>query len=312
MRLSSARDLKNEITADPRWRTARAEKNVRMAIGIALGNHPDACRIAVRAEDPDAVDQEILERITRDANGEVDVQYTGPLEIVPVHDPVPVKRLEIGASIAHYSCSAGTIGFFARRTTDGALGIVSNNHVLAAQDQGRNDDEVLHPAPADHGSSPNDVVAYLDGDYPRLRTPQQTVDCAFARLARGISCDPRKISAREKLLDTIAIPEKYLQVEKIGRTSKRTSGRIIAVDLDYFDVRYRFGYMPLFNQIQIESTSETPFCRAGDSGSLVFTRDYEPAGLLFLAQRAGGPFNAGYGYANPIGDVLHSLRVTIA
>jgi hypothetical protein len=312
MRLSSARELKNEITADPRWRRARTEKNVRMAIGIALGEHPDAYRIAVRAEDPDLVDQEILERIKREAKGEVDVQYTGPLEIVPVHDPVPVKRLEIGASIAHYSYSAGTIGFFARRTTDDALGVVSNNHVLAGQDQGRNDDDVLHPAPADHGTSPNDVVAYLDGDYPRLRTPQQTVDCAFARLARDISCDPRKISATETLRDTIGVPEKYLQVEKIGRTTKRTSGRIVTVEIEFVDVRYRLGYVPLFNQMEIESISEARFCSSGDSGSLVFTRDCEPVGLLFLGTRAGGAFNAGRAFANPIGDVLRSLSVTFA
>ena len=90
MRLSSARDLKNQITADPRWRTARDENGVRMAIGIALGDHPDAYRIAVRAEDPGSVDQELLEQITSEAENEIDLQYTGPLEILPVHDPVPV------------------------------------------------------------------------------------------------------------------------------------------------------------------------------------------------------------------------------
>jgi hypothetical protein len=274
-----------------------------MAIGVALGNHPDGYRIAVRAPDPESVDQEILADIKAKAKNEneVDLQYTGPLEIVPVLDPVPVRRLEIGASIAHYSVLAGSIGFFARRITDSALGLVSNNHVLAAQDQGRNDDEILHPAPADHGKAPNDVIAYLDGNYPRLRTPQQTVDCAFARLARDVA-----YTATQKLSSTIVFPEKHLEVEKIGRTTRRTSGRIIAIDLDFIDVRYRFGYWPLFHQIEIESTSKTPFCGHGDSGSLVFTRDREPVGLLFLGSRAG------IGYANPIADVLRSLSVTFA
>ena len=49
-----------------------------------------------------------------------------------------------------------------------------------------------------------------------------------------------------------------------------------------------------------------PFCGRGDSGSLVFTRDREPVGLLFLGTRAGR------GYANPIADVLNSLSVTFA
>jgi hypothetical protein len=283
-----------------------------MAIGVALGNHPDAHRIAVRAEDPEAVDEELFERIRRDARNEVDLQYTGPLEIVPVQEPVPVRRLEVGGSIAHYSWSAGTIGFFARRTADGVLGVVSNNHILAAQDRGRHDDEILHPAPADHGSSPNDVVAYLDGAYPRLRTQQQTVDCAFARLAHGITCGPRAISSRETLRSTIATPEESLIVEKIGRTTKRTSGRIVTVDLDFIDIRYWFGYWPMFNQMEIESISEKRFCSSGDSGSLVFTHDREPVGLLFLGTRAGGAFNGGRAFANPIGDVLRSLDVTFA
>lgn len=306
MRLSSARELKSEITADPRWRTVRDEKGVHMAIGVALGEHPDAYRIAVRAEDPDSVDQEILAEIRAKAKNEVDLQYTGPLEIGPVHDPtIPAKRLEIGASIAHYSVSAGSIGFFARRTSDGALGIVSNNHVLAAQDQGQNDDEILHPAPADRGAAPNDVVAHLDGNYPRLRMEHQTVDCAFARLSLGMDYD-----STQKLSSAIAVPEKFTQVEKIGRTTKRTSGRIVAIDYDFIDVRYRFGYCPLFNQIEIESLSNAPFCAGGDSGSLVFTRDREPVGLLFLGTRAGGAFNAGRAFANPISDVLRSLHVT--
>lgn len=307
MRMSSARDLKNQIIADPRWRTARDERGVRMAIGIALGDHPDDYRIAVRAESPESVDQEILARIKREATNEVDEQYTGPLEVLPVHDPVHNRRLETGASIAHYNVSAGSIGFFARRTSDGALGIVSNNHVLADQDRGRNDDEILHPASADYGCAPNDVVAYLDGDYPRLRAQQQTVDCAFARLARGVGYD-----STQKLSSTIVVPEKLTKVEKIGRTTKCTSGRIVTVELEFIDVRYSLGYVSLFNQIEIESTSATRFCSAGDSGSLVYTHGREPVGLLFLGTRAGGAFNGGRAFANPIGDVLRALNVAFA
>jgi len=218
--------------------------------------------------------------------------------------------MEIGASIGHYTSSAGTIGFFARRNTDGALGLVSNNHVIAAQDCGQENDEILHPAPADRGSSPNDIVAYLAGDYPRLQ--DQTVDCAFARLAHGTDCDAMTLSTKERLRNTIAIAEKYLQVEKIGRTTGRTAGRITAIDLDFFDVQYSFGYVPFFDQIEIEAVSESPFYRTGDSGALVFTRDCEPLALLFLGTRAGGAFNCGRGYAHPIANVLRSLDITFA
>jgi hypothetical protein len=310
--LSSVREIKSRIAMDPEWIRSRGEGETHMAVGAAIGDKPDAYRVAVRAPDPGSVDETLLERIRAEAKEEVDLQYTGPLRVKRVDQAVPAKRLEIGASIGHYTCSAGTIGFFARRNADRVLGLVSNNHVLAAQDCGQENDEILHPAPADLGSSPNDVVGYLAGDYPRLHDQNQTVDCAFARLAPRTSCDAMALSAKERLRNTIATAEKELQVEKIGRTTGRTAGRITAIDLDFFDVQYSFGYVPFFDQIEIEAVSETPFCRPGDSGSLVFTRDYEPLGLLFLGTRAGGAFNCGRGYANPIANVLRSLGVTFA
>jgi hypothetical protein len=312
MRLNSVRELKKTITANPHWITARSEDRAGMAIGVAVGTTADDYRIAIRARSEAEVDQQLLDQIRSVALHEVDLKYTGPLEITPVQEPLKARRLEMGASTGHYRCSAGTIGFFASRAADGALGIVSNNHVLAAQDTGVDGDEILHPGPADFGRSPNDVVARLAGDYPRLRAENQTVDCAFARLVRGATFDPLAVSATETLRTTIAVPEMELEVEKIGRTTQRTRGRITAIDLDFFDVNYSFGLQSFYGQIEIESIDATPFCRPGDSGSLVFTRDCEPVGLLFLGTRAGGRYNSGRGYANPIGDVLRALGVTFA
>lgn len=310
MRLSSVRDLKNSIAADPRWLAARSDEKANMAIGVALGDKPEDHLLAVRARSEDDVDHELLAHITKQAGGEVDLKYTGPLDIQPVTDSMPTRRLSIGASAAHYDHPAGTIGFFAMK--DGAAGIVSNNHVLAAQNRGVDADEVLHPSPADSGRSPNDVIAHLCGNYPRLRPEGQIVDCAFARLVPGLSYDPLALGPTERLKTSIAVAEKQLRVDKIGRTTGRTHGVITAIDLDFFDVDYRFGRVSFTGQIEIESLEPTPFCRPGDSGSLIFTRDHEPVGLLFLNTRAGGPGNWGRGYANPIGDVLRALGVTFA
>lgn len=312
MRLTSARELKRSITADPQWTRSRSEGGTRMAVGVAVGTATDDYRIAIRARTEEDVDQKLLEKIRSKAGNEIDLQYTGPLEITPVEAPVQTRRLELGASTGHYRSSAGTIGFFARRIADGTLGIVSNNHVLAAQDEGLDNDDVLHPGPADSGRSPNDVVARLVGDYPRLHAENQTVDCAFARLVRGATCDPLAVSAKEALRTTLAVPEIEMDVEKIGRTTGRTRGRITAIDLDFFDVNYSFGLQSFYGQIEIESVDATPFCRPGDSGSLIFTRDCEPVGLLFLGTRAGGRFNSGRGYANPIDEVFRALGVTFA
>ncbi|HYC92746.1 MAG TPA: hypothetical protein VEO54_26290 [Thermoanaerobaculia bacterium] len=310
MRLSSVRDLKSSIAADPRWLTARSDEKANMAIGVALGGKPDEHRLAVRARSEEDVDPDLLAHLEKEAVGEVDLKYTGPRLVLPASDARPTRSLSIGASVAHYEHPAGTIGFFAVK--GGEVGVVSNNHVLAAQNRGVDADEILHPAAADSGRSPNDVIGHLCGDYPRLRPEGQSVDCAFARLVPGLSFDPLALSPTERLRSTVAIAETQLLVEKIGRTTGRTQGIITAIELDFFDVDYRCGRLSFSGQIEIESRDAAPWCLPGDSGSLVFTRDCEPVGLLFLNTRAGGPGNWGRGYANPIGDVLSALGVTFA
>ena len=75
-------------------------------------------------------------------------------------------------------------------------GIVSNNHVLALCDRGRENDEIVHPGARDHGVRPDNVVAYLAHGYPRLDVLKPLVDCAFARLRDGIPYDPEKLTDR--------------------------------------------------------------------------------------------------------------------
>ena len=60
------------------------------------------------------------------------------------------------------------------------------------------------------------------------------------------------------------------------------------------------------NQVIVQSS--TPFLKAGDSGSLLVTRNTaaNPVGLLFAAGSGGK-----YAIANPIGPVLSQLGVTI-
>lgn len=240
------------------------------------------------------------------ARHEVDVDVVGQVDIgdpvAAVHIP---QTLGIGASVSHYLGTAGSLGFFARRLRDGVTGFVSCNHVIAGQDKGIEGDEILSPGLADGGSAPRDVVGYLDGDYVRLRQPRVEADCAFAQLADGITYDPRRIGTSEVLRAEVATPQYAMSVGKVGRTTGRTVGRVTAFDLDFFDVRYVFGYIPVSGQIEIESIGDVPFCRPGDSGSLVFTEDLRPLGLVSISSRVGRAFAA------PIDTVLSSLGLEI-
>lgn len=309
MRIESARDLKTEILA--RVPGGDSTQRDSLAVGIAPGADGEF-KLAVRLVNPRDAAMPVVQEIVKRAAHEVDVDVVGHVHI---GDPVPAvhipQTLGIGASVSHYLGTAGSLGFFARRLRDGVTGFVSCNHVIAGQDSGIEGDEILSPGPADGGSGPRDVVGYLDGGYVRLRQSRVEADCAFAQLVDGITYDPRRIGKSDVLRAELATPQEATSVGKIGRTTGRTVGRVTAFDLDFVDVRYAFGYIPLTGQIEIESTGDEPFCLPGDSGSLVFTEDLRPLGLVSMSSRVGGFGNTGRAFAAPIDTVLASLGVEI-
>lgn len=281
------------------------QKRPRFSLGVAPAPQAGQFRLAVRARWEDDVPPELTENLRRATAGELDIRFTGPVEVKPADAGSAAPYLAVGASVGHYRCTAGTVGFFGRRLADGAIGIVSNNHILAVGDQGRDRDEVLHPAPADRGRSPQNVIGLLAGDYPRLRHQDSPVDCAFALLVQGVSFDPRPLGSTQRLASTWLPPEAHRDVGKVGRTTGLTYGRITAFDLEAFHVDYAFGPVRFAGQIEIHSVNNAPFSRPGDSGSLVFSMPHlHPIGLLFASSARG------VGYANPIQAVTTALGVT--
>jgi hypothetical protein len=195
MDLETARGLKQELlsfidrTSIPR-RGGRGEAKPTLAMGFAPTHPRGDVHIAVRAETRAELPRSVADELRRRTKKQIDIRYIG--EITPLLGPyiaLPTTRpLAVGASIAHCRCGPGTLGFFARRSSDGAIGIVSNNHVIAATDEGEDRDKVLlQRVPGDNGTrTHDDIVAYLSGKYPRLRGGSATLDCAFATLARGM------------------------------------------------------------------------------------------------------------------------------
>jgi hypothetical protein len=313
MQIETARNVKQEIRsyiATDVVRTRGEEVANAISIGVATTQRQNEYGIAIRARSEQHLPAEVLEEIRRKAAGEVDVRITGPVVVERPGAGTASRCLTIGCSVGHYRSTAGTLGFFARRTADGVIGVVSNNHVLAAEDRGKDDDDILHPGPADRGSRPKDVIARLAGDYPRLKKSPQTVDCAFAPLVESIAYAPLSLGGGEKLSSVTAKPGGHDSVTKLGRTTGRTVGRITAFDVDNLPVDYSFGRIQFNGLIEMESVSAQPFARPGDSGSLVLNADREPLGLLFVGSPRGGAYNAGLAYASPIDAVLETLGVT--
>jgi hypothetical protein len=208
--------------------------------------------------------------------------------------------------VAHPSVTAGTLGGFVR--TAAGIAVLSNNHVLAASDTALLGDPVLQPGPADAGLMADRVAAL--SAFVRFRDgAPNAVDAALAVLDPGIDADPGDLPGGPL---TAAVPgaldvDPDEVVEKVGRTTGHTTGRISAVEVDGVAVQYDRAVHRFDDQIEIEGNAG-PFSAGGDSGAVIWrSRDRAPVALLFAGSTQGGSRGAGVTFANPLATVLREL-----
>ena len=98
-------------------------------------------------------------------------------------------------------------------------------------------------------------------------------------------------------------------VEKVGRTTGHTLGRVSAVEVDGVAVQYDRAVHTFDDQIEIEGRTGG-FSDGGDSGSVIWrSSDRAPLGLLFAGSTQGGSTGGGVTFANPLATVLDVLGV---
>lgn len=218
-----------------------------------------------------------------------------------------------GTSIGHPSVTAGTLGAFAvglKTPRDERLLVLSNNHVLAAVNEGKLGDSILQPGPSDGGIATVHAVGGLENYVPINFGGDNVVDAATAWV------DPSNIR-RDALYYRGSQPAFYnfgmqsleakvgLLVGKSGRTTGLTAGYVSAIGAR-IRVDLGLGRSAWFvDQIAIRG-QDGNFSSGGDSGSLVWSwdKDRMPVALLF----AGG---GGTTFANPIQRVLDALDIRL-
>jgi hypothetical protein len=351
MRLDSAQELKQQLLQDVIIPFTKSEAFAvgarpldtvpRVHRSIAIGLAPDngEFRIAIRLQRPSLVDSPIVERLTREASGEIDVRLIGHIDkraralrlrtpgartpkVVPsaaqARRPwyqVDARPLLIGASIGHVDITAGTTGAFVRRGA--AVHVLSNNHVLANEDQAKTNDWILQRAPYDGGRQPAQRVARLKRWVRLKKTGTNFIDCAIAAIQPGIAYDAgrlrRLVNTADRKLAGVAAGTLDAGdfVYKVGRTTGPTRGRVTAFDVDNVVVAYDAGNLRFDNQIEIEGTGRMPFSDGGDSGSLIVNESMQAVALLFAGGDQGGSNGLGLTYANPIQRVLADLKATL-
>jgi hypothetical protein len=331
MRLDSARELKASLLPStvlpllPRLhadallvRTARAARDVdpvgrTLALGISPAGKGDF-RVAVRVQRRGLEESPAVEAIRKKARGEVDVRYVGRVAKLAVPWFRSRKRPAlIGTSIGHYRITAGTLGCFVMLRSGGEVRVLSNNHVLADEDRGRKGDAVIQPGAYDGGDRAKDRIGSLDSAVRLKRRGINRVDAALAALDAGVDYNPRTLTQVGVLSGVASLPlEDGDRVEKLGRTTGHTRGRITAFEIDNVVVGYDQGNLRFDDQLEVEGVGDGPFSQGGDSGSLIYTaKGRRAVGLLFAGSDQGGRNGKGLTYANVFETVLKQAKAEL-
>jgi hypothetical protein len=305
MHIDAARELKAELLATGGVRALDAGW---LALGIAPAD--DGVNVAVRVESLAGGHDAAVARIEERCRGEVDVRETGPIR-AQAGEQQRIRPLLPGFSVAHVDVTAGTIGAFVTVGGETPLRVLSNNHVLANEDQARPGDAVLQPGPYDGGRDPQDRIGAFERAVALRDSGANLVDAAIAALD-GVEAEPLDYGELGTLAGMLADPAEAGEVAKRGRTTAVTRGRVTAFELDGVQVGYTRGTLTFDDQIEIEGAGGA-FSAGGDSGSLILTAEPAPraVGLLFAGSETGGPSGTGLTFANPIAAVLRELDVAL-
>ncbi len=210
--------------------------------------------------------------------------------------PVPC-----GVSCGHPNVTAGTIGALVV-LNNGKLCILSNNHILANENDALIGDRILQPGTVDANNNPNrplDTIARLEAFVRMNPGSGNLVDAAVA-FTNSQAVKPNHVTYRVSPSPVAA--SVGMSVMKNGRTTGSTMGTVIALGVNSLRIPYRRFTASFDNQIAIRGVG-TDFSAGGDSGSLIVTlNSKQPVGLLF----AGGN---GITFANPIGTVMSQLGI---
>jgi hypothetical protein len=171
--------------------------------------------------------------------------------------------------------------------------------VLANSNNARIGDPILQPGPYDGGTVAADTIARLSRFVPINFAPGSSnyVDAAIAEGAFDVL--DREIYWVGYARGGIA-PALNMVVQKTGRTTNYTTGRITAINATV-NVNYGGGQVARFvNQILTTNMSA-----GGDSGSLLLDMENRAVGLLFAGSSVVTVFN-------DIRYVQHLLGIRIA
>jgi hypothetical protein len=182
--------------------------------------------------------------------------------------------------------------------------ILSNNHVLANENDLPVGSPIFQPGLLDGGIAVTDQVATLTRFIPLALAVPNLVDCAIARILDTAQASPVFLPNVGNLQSSAPVlPAIGMNVEKVGRTTGYTQGRIFDASATV-KVEYTMGTLVFDDQVLVQGTG-SPFSKSGDSGSLIVdTATKEGTALLFAGSDS-------MTIGNKLANVLAALGVTL-
>jgi hypothetical protein len=281
------------------------------AIGITIGEN--GYKPAIRIQRKTKLDDNLLNKLKENAGNDIDFQIINPVFTLQGYKNYHCRPLKLGTSISHFKVPCGTLGCLVQRINAeeddySNLFILSNNHVIANNNDAKKGDIIIQPGRKDGGNKQKNAIAKLEEWIP-LTTRRNTSDAAIAKLT--IDMDLECIN---KIEDQNYISGIYpsrilpsLNVKKNGRTTGITYGEVKAFIKQELEVKCaKFSIKRGFiNVIEIESRNpDIPFSRKGDSGSLIVDEDNRAVALVF----AGNDTKT---FAIPITEIFEKLKLKL-
>ncbi len=287
------------------------------AVGLGRQDEQDALLVIVRNAGVRAFGTEMqdlfgevssLPLIMREVSG--DLYATGRLPVAQTQALTPeqevLEPVVLGAQVQNGSADerlsgygVGTLGAFAR-DADGNTVLLSNNHVIAAENDGEVGD-VIFQAQRGRGRAVGTLSAWV----PITLTEPNRVDIASATVNADAAFKNGFLPLRNRPNPAgLAAPRIGARVFKVGRTSGLTFGSVTAIATRVPGVGYGIGSASFENSFIIEGQGGGTFSAPGDSGSGIYDLEGRLLGFLYAGD---GTITL----ACPAEEALEALSLTL-
>lgn len=304
--------VKTYSSDDENWfRLGRRQLSGYPAIGIGLAE--DGYKISVFIQRQTKIDNDLIRQLIKEGGENIDIQYIDPVYTFYRR----VRPPEMGISVSHFKSLSGTLGCFVQRrdsNDSSKFWILSNNHVIANDNDARIGEAVIQPGRNDRRRwrkggkriDREDTIASLDS-WIKLEPRGNTVDAAIAEVNVDVKEDTINVIPGIGRISSIytdrIIPA--LKVKKLGRTTGLTDGIVTTILKKELEVTCKRNVKRGFcNVIVIESSNNKPFSKKGDSGSIIVDEQNRAMGLLFAG-------NGTQTFAIPATEVFDKLNLRL-